>query len=286
MTRTLAPSPSDDDLKRRLGQLGLYGLIAHWETYASAPWLADLVAVEEVERKKRSLERRVRSAKLGRFKQLSDFDWTWPEYVDRELVEDLFTLEFLAVFGNVVFFGPNGSGKTMLAKNLTYAALLRGYTARFTTASEMLNDLASQESAVALTRRLRRYCQPTLLTVDEVGYLSYDSRHADLLFEVVSRRAQDDKSTIVTTNRVFSDWNQVFPNATSVVALVDRLAHRAEVVTIKGESYRLKEAQERQARRAAERKKKRPKKSGTSSKKEAPPKKTTPNKRSRRKKGS
>jgi DNA replication protein DnaC len=269
MTRTTSSPPPSDELRNRLRRLGLYGLLAHWETYANAPWLPDLTRVEEEERARRSLERRVRSAKLGRFKPLVDFDWCWPSTVDRQLVDEIFSLTFLEEAGNVVFMGPNGVGKTTLAKNLTYQALLQGCTACFTTASQMLNDLASQESPAALARRLRRYCRPSLLAIDEVGYLSYGNRHADLLFEVVSRRAEE-KSTVVTTNRPFSEWSEVFPNATSVVALVDRLAQRADIVMIEGNSYRLKEARERQARRTKTRKKKRVSK--PTAKKKAPAK--------------
>ncbi len=156
----------------------------------------------------------------------------------------------------MILAGPNGVGKTMIAQNLVHAAVLRGYTARPVTASELLNDLAAQEGSGALGRRLTRVCRPALLAIDEVGYLSYDTRHADLLFEVISRRYQQ-RSTIITTNRPFQEWNQVFPNASCVVALVDRIVHRAEVVQIEGASYRLKEAKEREARRAAERSKRR-----------------------------
>jgi DNA replication protein DnaC len=239
-----------DDFRERVQRLGLHGVLARWEGWATQPWLQELVDAEEAQRKVRSLERRVRAAQIGRFKPLVDFDWHWPSRIDRELVEELFSLEFLKRFGNVVFLASSGLGKTMLAKNLVHQAILAGHTGRFTTASAMLNDLASQESAGALSRRLARYTQPTLLAIDEVGYLSYGTKHADLLFEVVSRRAED-KSTLVTTNRVFSEWNEVFPNATSVVALVDRLGQRADVVTIEGESYRLREARERQEQRAA-----------------------------------
>ena len=99
-----------------------------------------------------------------------------------------------------------------------------------------------------LRRKLRHYAAPDVLIIDEVGYLSYSNRHADLLFELVSRRYQN-KSTVVTTNRAFADWGEVFPNAACVVSLIDRLMHRAEVVRIDGESYRAKEAQEREAQR-------------------------------------
>jgi DNA replication protein DnaC len=100
---------------------------------------------------------------------------------------------------------------------------------------------------------MRHYVRPALLVVDEVGYLSYNAHHADLLFEIVNRRNQD-RSTIVTTNKPFAEWNEVFPNSTSVVALIDRLVHRAEIVEIDGDSWRLKEATERTKNRRSKRK--------------------------------
>lgn len=111
---------------------------------------------------------------------------------------------------NVVIVGPNGLGKIMLAKNLLHRAVLRGHTARFTLASDMLHDLASQDSSTQLARRLRHYTRPALLCIDEVGYLSYDARYADLLFEVITRRYQQ-RATVLTTNKPFGEWNQVFP---------------------------------------------------------------------------
>jgi DNA replication protein DnaC len=247
-----SPHASADAQKARAVRLQLHGLVARWEEVRDAPWLPTVIDIEETERQRRSLERRIRNARIGRFKPMADFDWGWPEKVDRDLIEECFTLDFVATAANLVIVGTSGLGKTMIAQNLAHQAVLRGHTVRFITASEMLNDLAAQESASALARRLRRYCQPALLCVDEVGYLSYDCHHADLLFQVVSRR-NEQKSTIVTTNKSFKEWNQVFPNAGSVVALIDRLVHRAEVVRIEGESYRAKEATEREAARARER---------------------------------
>jgi DNA replication protein DnaC len=198
------------------------------------------------------LERRVRRARLGAFKAMADFDWAWPQKIDRDHVEDLLQLGFLDDATNVVLLGPSGIGKTMIAQNLGYQALQHGHTVLRVTASEMLNDLAAQESSAALARRLRRYCKPTLLLLDEVGYLSYDGRYGDLLFEVVSRRHLQ-RSTVLTTNKAFSEWTQVFAAASCVSALVDRIVHRAEIVSITGESYRQKEAMERAARRAKDR---------------------------------
>ena len=159
------------------------------------------------------------------------------------------SLDFLKDATNVVLVGPNGVGKSTLARNVAYQALIHGHTVLFTSAGQLLGDLASLDSDSALRRRLHHYARPSLLVVDEVGYLSYSNRHADLLFELVSRRYEH-KSTVVTTNRPFAEWREVFPNATCVVSLVDRLVHHAEILAIEGESYRFKEAQERADNRA------------------------------------
>lgn len=234
-----------DDLKERLRRLGLHGVLANLHDLAGAPWLEQLLALEEKERKHRSLERRIRYARIGSFKSMADFDWAWPKSVDRDAVEELFALGFVDEGINAVLLGPNGVGKTMMIRNVAHQALLRGYTVCFTTASDMLSDLAAQESSHALARRLRRYTKPKLLCVDEVGYLSYNNRFADLFFEVVSRRYDAPASIILSTNKPFSEWSTVFPHAACVVTLVDRLLHRAEVVAIEGDSYRLKEAKDR-----------------------------------------
>ena len=250
--KVVTESPSDRDLRDRAARLGLHGLLTHWDEVAGEPWLQQLFEIEEGERAKRSLERRVRGAKIGPFKPLRDFDWSWPDKIDREAVEELFCFEFLEEGANVVLIGPNGVGKTMIAQNLAHEALLAGHTVLFASASAMLNDLAAQDGPSALARRLRRYARPRLLVIDEVGYLSYSSQHADLLFDIVNRRGQE-RSTVVTTNKVFGEWNDVFPNSSSVVALVDRLVHRSEILEIDGESYRLKEATERKDARRKKR---------------------------------
>jgi DNA replication protein DnaC len=239
-------------VRQRLSKLGLYGLLAQAETLMHEPWFTRVLEIEETERARRSLKRRLDDARLGAFKPIADFDWAWPEKCNRSLIEELFTLAFIEESANVVFVGPNGLGKTMLLKNLAYQAVLHGHTARFTLASDMLHDLAAQDSTTALARRLRCYTNPTILAIDEVGYLSYDTRYADLFFEVVTRRYQT-RPIILTTNKSFGEWNQVFPNAACVVALIDRLLHSAEIVALEGKSYRLKEATERAARKAKSR---------------------------------
>lgn len=162
-------------------------------------------------------------------------------------------LEFLTDVSNIIFMGSNGVGKSTLAQNLGYKAVMQGHTVLFTRAANMLNELAAQDGDNALRRRLAYYTKPQLLLIDEVGYLSYSNRHADLLFEIVNRRYEKN-ATIVTTNRPFSEWNEVFPNAACVVSLIDRLVHHSEVIAIEGESYRMKEAQEQASQRRAAKK--------------------------------
>jgi len=239
---------SIDALKGRARKLGLLGLLEHWNDFQDQAWPENLIQIEEAFRSQRSLERRLQKAHLGRFKHMADFDWTWPKKIDRDILDELFSLEFMDEPANGVFVGPNGTGKTMLMLNLAYQAVLKGHTCLFTNASALLNDLAEKDSASALNRKLKALTAPRLLCIDEVGYLSYNHRHADLLFEIVSRR-YGKGSILLTTNKPFAEWNEVFPNASCVVTLVDRLVHKAEIVQIDADSFRLKEARERSARK-------------------------------------
>lgn len=237
-------------LRLRLRRLGLYGLAEQLPDPAAQPWIATLLDIEERDRAKRSLQRRLQKAHIGAFKPMADFDWSWPKRLDRELVDELFTLEFIRKGENAMLVGPNGTGKTLIAQNLAHQAVLAGFTVRFTTAAALLADLAVPDSASALQRRLQTYLSPRLLAIDEVGYLSCHQRHADLLFEVVSRRYTAQASILLTTNKPFSRWGEVFPDAACVVTLVDRLVHRADILTLDGDSWRFKEARERSDRRA------------------------------------
>lgn len=213
--------------------------------------LLEALATTELEdRARRSLERRLKRARLGRFKPVADFDWAWPKDVDRPLVDRLFSLTFLGGAENVVLVGAQGLGKTMLAKNLVHQAILQGHSALFTTAADLLLDLNSQETARGLDRRLRHYVRPSLLCLDEIGYLAYDAHAADLLFQIVTRRYEQ-KSIVLTTNLAFRDWHTIFPNASCAVGLVDRLTHHAAIVKITGDSYRLREAERTQKGRRA-----------------------------------
>jgi DNA replication protein DnaC len=241
------------DARQRASALQLHGVLAHWAECADQPWLDPLLGWEESERARRSLERRLRCAHIGRFKPLVDFDWAWPEQCDQRAVAELMTLDFLNSATNAILVGASGLGKTTIAQNIAYQAVLNGHTVMFATAGQLLGELAGLDSDSALRYRLRRYAAPDLLVIDEVGYLSYSNRHADLLFELINRR-HEKKSTLITTNKAFSEWSEVFPNASCVVAMIDRLVHHAEILSIKGESYRRKEAQERAVAKSGKRK--------------------------------
>lgn len=244
----------DEPLEAKLKRLRLFGLLARIDQIREEPWLQKVLEIEDDEKTRRSLAHRVHIAGIGPFKPVADFDWKWPRKVEREQVEELFSLDFISEGANVVMLGPNGVGKTMMLRNLAHRALHDGRTVIARSASDLLADLVKQESSAARARRLAAYVLPQLLCIDEVGYLSYDARHADLLFEVVSRRYDKSRSILLTTNKPFAEWPTTFPNAACVVTLVDRLLHRAEVITIDGESYRLREAEERQKQKAAARK--------------------------------
>ena len=198
------------DTRQRATALQLHGILAHWAECADQPWLDPLLAWEETERARRSLERRLRCAHIGRFKPLADFDWAWPQQCDQRTIAELMTLDFLDSATNAILVGTSGLGKTMIAQNIAYQAILQGHTVVFATAGQLLGDLAGLDSDSALRYRLRRYAAPDLLVIDEVGYLSYSNRHADLLFELINRR-HEKKSTLITPTSPSRSGQRCFP---------------------------------------------------------------------------
>ena len=198
-----------------------------------------LALIERRTREANNLTRRTRAADLGHFKPIDRYDWNHPKRIDRALVERLVQLEFIANAENVLLRCPSGVGKTMLAKCLGLAALERGYSVRFATLASALADLLRQESLPAFERRLKRYVAPTVLILDELGYLPCDSRAADILYNIISRR-HENRSTVITTNLAFKQWGTVFPGAACVVALVDRFAQHCHRIDIDADSWREK----------------------------------------------
>ncbi len=156
----------DDPLMARAKALKLYGLLAHWEEVAETGWIESLIQGEEQERARRSLERRLGNAHLGRFRPLADFDWDWPKRCDREAVEELMHLAFLEEAANGILVGPNGVGKSTIARNIAHQAVLAGYTVLCASAGQMLNELAGADGDNALRHRLSVYARPRLLLID------------------------------------------------------------------------------------------------------------------------
>jgi len=251
--KTTTPSNS---LSAQLQQIGLRALpaqlndfIAHATKSRWSPHqiLEQLVQVEVAERSRRSLERRLRLSGIKKFKPIADFEWSWPKKIEREVIERAMTLDFLTEARNLVLVGANGLGKTMLAQNICHAAVLAGHSVLFRSAAALLEDLQRQ-TPDGRRRKLRSYANAGLVCIDEVGYLSFDDKAADLLYEVINRRYER-KPVIITTNRPFKEWNEVFPNATCIVTMLDRLLHHADVTVIEGDSYRVRESEQETAAR-------------------------------------
>jgi DNA replication protein DnaC len=242
--------PSNSSLSSQLQQIGLRALPDGLDDFLTRAtknrWsphqlLEHLVRVETEERSRRSLERRLRLSGIKGFKPMADFDWAWPSRIERDVIERALTLDFLSEARNLVLVGRNGLGKTMIAQNICHAAVLAGSSVLFRSAPALLEDLHRQ-TPEGRRRKLRGYANVGLLCIDEVGYLSFDDKAADLLYEVINRRYER-KPVILTTNRPFKEWNEVFPNATSIVTLLDRLLHHADMTVIEGDSYRVRESE-------------------------------------------
>jgi DNA replication protein DnaC len=168
---------------------------------------------------------------------IDTYDFSYPKQIDRALVNKAATLDFIREKANVVFVGPSGVGKTHLANALGQLACLRGFRVRFVLAADLVNELVASQARNTLARRLTAWAAPDLLLIDELGYLAFDARGADLLYQVINRRYQR-ASTVITTNLPFKDWGKLFHNTAAASAIADRLVHRGILVRITGKSKR------------------------------------------------
>ena len=244
-------TPSDQtQLDVQLQRLHLQYIQSNYQTLARKAaeqqlsyldYLAQLVEGEFTTREMRSIERRIKNARFPVRKTLDDFQWSWPKKINRLQIQNLFRLDFIATCTNVVMIGNVGLGKTHLSIALGHAACTSGHSVLFTTAIDIINTLASAQSAGQLKREIRRYVKPAVLIVDELGYLPIDKHGADLLFQIISGRYER-APTVINTNRTYKHWAQIFNNdSTLTSAILDRIMHHVDTVIIEGKSFRMKD---------------------------------------------
>lgn len=240
MTTELKQLLSTLKLPTILAQLPIVAKQAADQSWSHTQFLQHLLQAEANDRSTRATERRIRNARFPVCKTVDQFDWSWPIAINRALVQHLLTLEFLTDHHNVIFLGPTGAGKSHLAVALGFLACQNGVHTRFVSTIDLVNHLCAAAAADQLKSAMRTYTNPRLLILDEIGYLPATKSGADILFQVLSARYER-ASTILTTNKAYKDWPEIFNNdATLASAILDRLLHRASTVVIDANSYRMK----------------------------------------------
>ena len=208
--------------------------------WSHVDYLTTLTQGEVDLRRDRATQNRIRQARFPVIKTLDQFRWDWPTVINRMQVQNHFSLGFIKDKANVIYLGGVGLGKTHLATALGYTACLQGYSVLFTSAIDVINTLSAAKTSGRLKQELKKYTKPSLLILDELGYLPIDKAGADLLFQVISLRYEQG-AILITSNRAYKEWPKIFNNdSTLTSAILDRLLHHAETVVIEGKSFRMK----------------------------------------------
>lgn len=239
---------TEKEMKNNLNYLGLTRLCDEYPSFLEtavkkkipiSDFFDQIISTEVENKQNRSVSRKIKMAHFPARKTLETFDWTFPKEINEDLVRFLFHLDFVEKKGNVVFLGPTGVGKTHLMIALGIHACKKGYTVLFDTAADIINRLSAAQAAGRITSALKAYRRPDILCVDEIGYLPIDQMEANLFFQIISERYEKG-SLILTSNIGFKGWVKVFNNDVALTsAILDRVLHHCNVITIDGPSYRL-----------------------------------------------
>ena len=238
----------ENELIKNLDYLGLthlrdevYNLleVAAQKETSTLDFFSQAINAEVAHKRGRAIERRINQAHFPQRKTLEAFDWSHPDKINEELVRYLFTLKFAENKKNIAFLGLPGVGKTHLLTALGLHACANGYSVLYETAANIINHLHAAQVAGNFMRTLKNYTKTDILCMDEIGYLPIDQHGANLLFQVISARYETG-SIILTSNKAFKEWGDIFNKDAAITsAILDRLLHHCEVVTIEGKSYRM-----------------------------------------------
>jgi len=250
MMKIAAPSRRDQ-IRAQLADLKMPGALEALDAVlttvdsgaTAAEAIEQLLGAQISLRNNRRLQAAMRSSRLPAVKTLADFDFSFQPSIKREQIDSLHELGFLERKENVIFFGPPGVGKTHLAISLAIAAAQSGRRVYYGTLADIITSLEEAKAAGRLTHRLKTLTHPSLLVVDEIGYLPISPTGSMLFFQLINRRYER-ASTVLTSNKGFEDWGQVLGDDVMAAALIDRLVHHCHIVNIRGNSFRMRQHSE------------------------------------------